>query len=109
MVVMSWDHSRDYVSDQTSPANQGSETWSGPLGTYDNSVRLWLSRFVSHICAPVRRERAEERGDACYVLRSVLRALWCVRVCARVCVCARVYVQEDVCWGWQRKSEDCVD
>ena len=56
MVVMSWDHSRDYVSDQTSPANQGSETWSGPLGTYDNSVRLWLSRFVSHICAPVRRE-----------------------------------------------------
>jgi hypothetical protein len=60
MVVMSWDHARDYVSDQTSPHNQGSETWSGPLGTYDNSVRLWLSRFVSHICAPVRRREERE-------------------------------------------------
>ena len=46
MVVMSWDHSRDYVSDQKNPANQGAEQWSGPLATYDNSVRLWFSRFV---------------------------------------------------------------
>ena len=33
MIVMSWDHAKDYIADQSVPKNKGSEMWSGPLAS----------------------------------------------------------------------------
>ena len=52
MVVMCWDHTQEFLVPRGDPANSGSEMWSGPLKTYDHSIPEFLSRFVSHFCAP---------------------------------------------------------
>ena len=51
MIVMSWDHSRDFLSNHAVSA-RGSERWSGPLTDYDDNILVFLQRFVSHFCAP---------------------------------------------------------
>ena len=51
MLVMSWDHSRDFLS-QHKVASHGSERWSGPLSTYDNNAAVLFQRWISHFCAP---------------------------------------------------------
>ena len=51
MIVMSWDHSRDFLS-QHKVDSHGSERWSGPLSTYDNNGLLFFQRWISHFCAP---------------------------------------------------------
>jgi uncharacterized membrane protein len=52
MIVMSWDHCKDFISDGSVPKSVGSEFWSGPFSTYDDNGWLFLSRWISHICAP---------------------------------------------------------
>ena len=52
MVIMAWDHSRDFISDRSLPVDKGSETWSGALATYDDNAGLFLQRWLPHYCAP---------------------------------------------------------
>lgn len=51
MIVMSWDHCRDLLS-QRRVATHGSETWSGPFSDYDNNGLVFFQRWISHFCAP---------------------------------------------------------
>ena len=51
MLIMSWDHSRDFLSAHN-VATHGSERWSGPLSTYDNNAAVFFQRWISHFCAP---------------------------------------------------------
>ena len=51
MLIMSWDHSRDFLSAHK-VASHGSERWSGPLSTYDNNAAVFFQRWISHFCAP---------------------------------------------------------
>lgn len=52
MAIMAWDHSRDMISDRRLPIDHGSESWSGPLATYDDNFGLFLQRWLPHFCAP---------------------------------------------------------
>jgi uncharacterized membrane protein len=73
MIVMSWDHSRDFLSRHAVNA-RGSERWSGVLSHYDDNVWVFLQRWISHFCAPgffftmgfamhmLAASRAETRG-----------------------------------------------
>ena len=51
MIIMSWDHSRDFLSQHKVGAT-GSERWSGTLSTYDNNAAVFFQRWISHFCAP---------------------------------------------------------
>eukprot|EP00050_Salpingoeca_kvevrii_P002119 m.187109 g.187109 ORF g.187109 m.187109 type:complete len:470 (-) comp10542_c0_seq1:203-1612(-) len=63
MVVMAWDHTKDFVSkysghDGTEPDGSGpfggthTEFWYGPQELYHGSPVYFFARFVSHFCAP---------------------------------------------------------
>ncbi|CAF1056285.1 unnamed protein product [Didymodactylos carnosus] len=52
IIVMVWDHSRDFVCDGKLPKDRNNEDWNGPLPTYDNNVGLFLQRWLTHFCAP---------------------------------------------------------
>jgi uncharacterized membrane protein len=53
MLVMAWDHTTHQFTNKHDTAKSGGfEIWNGPFSTYDNSPRLFLSRAVSHVCAP---------------------------------------------------------
>jgi uncharacterized membrane protein len=53
IVIMAWDHTtHQFMSKADSPSSNGFEIWEGPYATYDNAVRKFLTRNISHICAP---------------------------------------------------------
>lgn len=52
MALMAWDHSLDYLGNAWANRGSGSERWSGPLQTYNDSFIDFGKRSVSHICAP---------------------------------------------------------
>jgi len=49
MVVMSWDHVRDFLAKDGMPM---SEYWSGPFPDYGNNALFFAQRAIPHICAP---------------------------------------------------------
>lgn len=60
MIVMSWDHVKDFVAiykgaDGTSYnywIGTGSEMWNGTMETYHFNYAYFLARIISHFCAP---------------------------------------------------------
>jgi len=52
IVIMAWDHCRDFIGIRSAGSRGPGETWSGPAADYQNSIVIWSSRFVSHVCAP---------------------------------------------------------
>ena len=52
MIVMAWDHSKDFLANKKLPKHQGGSAWSGELQDFDHSFLLFFARFISHFCAP---------------------------------------------------------
>ena len=52
MVIMAWDHSKDFLANKKVPKDQGGSAWSGQLGDFDHNFLLFFARFISHFCAP---------------------------------------------------------
>eukprot|EP00943_MAST-04B_sp_MAST-4B-sp1_P006121 g6121.t1 len=52
MIVMAWDHSKDFLANKKVPKHQGGSAWSGQLQNFDHSFLLFFARFISHFCAP---------------------------------------------------------
>jgi len=53
MLIMAWDHTtHQFTDNKDSVQHPGAESWNGPFASYDNNPGLFVSRAVSHICAP---------------------------------------------------------
>ena len=67
MVIMAWDHSKDFLANKKVPKDQGGSAWSGQLGDFDHNFLLFFARFISHFCAP---GSSTLWGSPCFCSRS---------------------------------------
>ena len=44
MIVMAWDHSKDFLANKKVPKHQGGSAWSGQLQNFDHSFLLFFAR-----------------------------------------------------------------
>jgi len=53
MLLMAWDHTtHQFTNSKDMVHHPGAESWNGPFASYDDSPRKFISRAVSHVCAP---------------------------------------------------------